>query len=105
MRPGPPRGGTHYAGMVEGACRAAGFEPRIRHRVTDLGTLLDLARAGLAVAIVPRWQVSAGHGSLALRPVAGGGLGPGCSRPARRGAAERRRSRAAAALRERLSGT
>ena len=45
---------TAYASMIVRACRAAGFEPDVRHRVTDLHTLLDLARGGLAVTLVPR---------------------------------------------------
>ena len=84
-----PWEGSHYASMVEGACRAAGFEPLIRHRVTDLGTLLDMARSGLAVALVPTLGgLSEGRG-LALRPVAGGGLERKLFAAARRGAAAR----------------
>jgi len=84
-----PWEGSHYASMVEGACRAAGFEPLIRHRVTDLGTLLDMARAGLAVALVPTLGgLSEGPG-LALRPVAGGGLERKLFAATRRGAAAR----------------
>ncbi len=48
-----PWEGTVYAAMILRACRAAGFEPNARHRVTDLQTLLDLARGGLAVTLVP----------------------------------------------------
>jgi DNA-binding transcriptional LysR family regulator len=84
-----PWEGSHYASMVEGACRAAGFEPLIRHRVTDLGTLLDMARSGLAVALVPTLGgLSEGRG-LALRPVAGGGLERKLFAAARRGAVAR----------------
>ena len=84
-----PWEGSHYASMVEGACRAAGFEPLIRHRVTDLGTLLDMARSGLAIALVPTLGgLSEGRG-LALRPVAGGGLERKLFAAARRGAAAR----------------
>jgi DNA-binding transcriptional LysR family regulator len=101
-----PWAGTHYASMVEGACREAGFEPLIRHRVTDLGTLLDLARAGLAVAIVPSLGGPAEGGSLALRPIAGGGLSRRLFAATRRGTAGRPALAALiAALRERLSGT
>jgi DNA-binding transcriptional LysR family regulator len=46
----------------------------VRHRVTDLGTLLDLARSGLAVAVVPTLGRPREDAALALRPVAGGGL-------------------------------
>jgi DNA-binding transcriptional LysR family regulator len=84
-----PWAGTHYASMVEGACRAAGFEPLVRHRVTDLGTLLDLARSGLAVAIVPSLGGLSEEPGLALRPVAGGGLKRALFASARRGAAAR----------------
>ena len=84
-----PWAGTHYASMVESACRTAGFEPLIRHRVTDLGTLLDLARSGLAVAIVPSLGGPTEDGSLALRPVGGGGLSRRLFAATRRGAAER----------------
>jgi DNA-binding transcriptional LysR family regulator len=84
-----PWTGTHYASMVEGACRAAGFEPVVRHRVTDLGTLLDLARSGLAVALVPSLGGLSEDTGLALRPVAGGGLQRNLFAAARRGAAAR----------------
>ena len=65
---------TAYAAMVERACRAAGFEPQVGHRVTDLGTLLELARFGLAVALVPALGGAREGDGLALRPVEGGGL-------------------------------
>jgi DNA-binding transcriptional LysR family regulator len=84
-----PWEGSHYASMVEGACRAAGFEPLIRHRVTDLGTLLDMARAGLAVALVPTLGGLREERGLALRRVAGGGLERKLFAAARRGAAAR----------------
>ena len=69
-----PWSGTAYATMVAGACRAAGFEPDVRHRVTDLGTLLDLARCGLAVTLVPALGHPVEDVGLALRPLAGPGL-------------------------------
>ena len=34
-------------------CRAAGFEPRARHRIDDFGTVLALVSAGRGVAVVP----------------------------------------------------
>ena len=65
---------TAYTAMVVRACRSAGFEPDVRHRVTDLHTLLDLARAGLAVTLVPLLGGAQEGRGLALRPLAGGGL-------------------------------
>jgi DNA-binding transcriptional LysR family regulator len=101
-----PWEGSHYASMVEGACRAAGFEPLIRHRVTDLGTLLDMARSGLAVALVPTLAgLSEGPG-LAVRPVAGRGLERKLFAAVRRGAAARPALDVLVeALRERVSAT
>ncbi len=84
-----PWEGSSYASMVEGACRAAGFEPLIRHRVTDFGTLLDISRSGLAVALVPSLGGASEGRGLALRPVAGGGLERKLFAAARRGAAAR----------------
>jgi DNA-binding transcriptional LysR family regulator len=101
-----PWAGTHYASMVEGACRAAGFEPLVRHRVTDLGTLLDLARSGLAVALVPSLGGLSEDPGLALRPVAGGGLHRNVFAASRRGAAARPALGVlVAALRARISAT
>jgi len=48
-----PRAGTAYAEMFERLCRTAGgFEPTVRHRVNDLGLLIELVAAGCA-ALVP----------------------------------------------------
>ena len=101
-----PWAGTSYASMVEGACRAAGFEPHIRHRVTDLGTLLDLARSRLAVAVVPTLGGLSEQPGLALRPVAGDGLRRRLFAAVRRGTAERPAlSLLVDALRARVSAT
>jgi DNA-binding transcriptional LysR family regulator len=101
-----PWAGSHYASMVEGACRSAGFEPLVRHRVTDLGTLLDLACAGLAVSLVPTLGVLSERRGLALRPVAGGGLERSLFAAARRGAAARPAlDLLVEALRSRISAT
>jgi len=34
-------------------CRAAGFEPRVRHEVAETSTLVTFVAAGLGIAIVP----------------------------------------------------
>ncbi|GAA0656244.1 LysR family transcriptional regulator [Kitasatospora atroaurantiaca] len=40
--------------MAVGACQAAGFIPRIRHRIDDFATMLALVAAGQGVALVPQ---------------------------------------------------
>jgi DNA-binding transcriptional LysR family regulator len=45
--------GTQFAGVLEQACRSAGFAPRIVHRADDAGLQHALARAGLGVGLLP----------------------------------------------------
>ncbi|GAA1242514.1 LysR family transcriptional regulator [Kitasatospora nipponensis] len=45
--------GTLCHAMAVRACQAAGFAPRIRHRVDDFATVLALVAAGQGVALVP----------------------------------------------------
>jgi DNA-binding transcriptional LysR family regulator len=45
--------GTQFAAALEGACRQAGFAPRIVHRADDARLLESLVEAGLGVALVP----------------------------------------------------
>jgi DNA-binding transcriptional LysR family regulator len=80
---------TAYTTMIESACRVAGFEPQVGHRVSDLGTLLELARHGLAVALVPSLGGAGEGAGLALRPVASGGLKRALFLAVRRSSAER----------------
>ena len=75
--------------MILRTCRAAGFEPDVRHRVTDLHTLLDLARSGLAVTLVPVLGGAQEGEGLALRPLQGGGLRRSIFAAVRRSAAAR----------------
>ena len=84
-----PGEGTPYAAMILRACRAAGFEPDVRHRVTDLHTLLDLARGGLAVTLVPVLGGAKEEHGLALRPLQSGGLRRSIFAAVRRSAAAR----------------
>jgi DNA-binding transcriptional LysR family regulator len=84
-----PWEGTAYAAMILRACRTAGFEPDVRHRVTDLHTLLDLARGGLAVTLVPALGRVKETDGLALRPLKGGGLRRSIFAAVRRSAAAR----------------
>ncbi|MEE6260030.1 LysR family transcriptional regulator [Plantactinospora sonchi] len=46
--------GTLCHTMTVRACQAAGFQPRIRHRIDDFTTVLALVAAGQGVALVPQ---------------------------------------------------
>jgi DNA-binding transcriptional LysR family regulator len=46
--------GSGLRAVLEQACRAAGFEPRIAAEASELGGLADLVAAGLGVALMPR---------------------------------------------------
>ena len=65
------RTGTALAEMVAGACRAlGGFEPEIRYRANNMGTLLSLVGSGNAVAMIPGLGNVAGDAGVAVRRVA-----------------------------------
>ncbi|MFI6146875.1 LysR substrate-binding domain-containing protein [Streptomyces sp. NPDC051109] len=49
--------GTLCHAMALRACQAAGFTPRIRHRVDEFPTVLALVAAGQGVAVVPQLGV------------------------------------------------
>jgi DNA-binding transcriptional LysR family regulator len=69
------RQGTAYADEVARICRSAGgFEPRIRHRVNDLGLMLALVASSRAVALVPALGHPDRRPGVALRAVADGPL-------------------------------
>ncbi|KOG91497.1 LysR family transcriptional regulator, partial [Streptomyces varsoviensis] len=50
--------GTMCHTMTVRSCHAAGFRPRIRHRVDDFATVLALVAAGQGVALVPQLGAS-----------------------------------------------
>jgi DNA-binding transcriptional LysR family regulator len=45
--------GTQFAAALDGACREAGFAPRIVHRADDARLLETLVESGLGVALLP----------------------------------------------------
>jgi len=61
---------------VRAACRAAGFEPRVRWQTDDLLLHLDHVAAGHGVAVLPRLAVRPGLAAVEAVPL----LGPGLSR-------------------------
>ncbi|MER5871523.1 LysR substrate-binding domain-containing protein [Streptomyces sp. NPDC002044] len=50
--------GTLCHAMTVRACRAAGFTPRVRHRVDEFATVLALVAAGQGVAVVPQLGIT-----------------------------------------------
>ncbi|HEV7722963.1 MAG TPA: LysR substrate-binding domain-containing protein, partial [Iamia sp.] len=55
---------------VRSACRAAGFEPRVRWQTDDLILHLEHVAAGHGVALLPRLGVRAGVAGIEVRPLA-----------------------------------
>ncbi|MFF4578589.1 LysR substrate-binding domain-containing protein [Streptomyces sp. NPDC001389] len=55
--------GTLCHAMTLRACQAAGFTPRVRHRIDEFATVLALVAAGQGVAVVPQLGVSGPPGS------------------------------------------
>jgi DNA-binding transcriptional LysR family regulator len=59
---------------VRQACRAAGFEPRVRWQTDDLLLHLEHVAAGHGVAVLPRLAVRAGIAEVEVRPLAPPGV-------------------------------
>lgn len=58
--------GTLCHAMAMRACQAAGFSPRIRHRVDDFTTVLALVAAGQGVALVPHLAIDQAPNGVVL---------------------------------------
>jgi DNA-binding transcriptional LysR family regulator len=50
--------GSGLRTVLEKACRDAGFTPRITAETSELGSLVELAAAGLGVALLPRSAIA-----------------------------------------------
>ena len=84
------RAGTLFEAAIVRACRArGGFEPRVRHRANDVRLLVQIAAAGLAVALVPMLGQPEREPGVAVRPVAGPPLERLVFATVRRGGASR----------------
>lgn len=62
---GPPEGSYHRIELD--ACRRAGFEPRVAHRVVDWAAYLAIVEAGLGVALMPGLAIPPGRAAVSLR--------------------------------------
>ncbi|MEU7478276.1 LysR substrate-binding domain-containing protein [Lentzea sp. NPDC042327] len=58
-------------GIVARLCRAAGFEPRVRHEVSETSTLVTFVASGLGVAVVPEPVAELGVTGTVYRPLTG----------------------------------
>jgi DNA-binding transcriptional LysR family regulator len=54
---------TYFGQAIRNACRAAGFEPRVAHQITDTTASLSLAAAGHGVTPVTPLMVRLAHSS------------------------------------------
>ena len=67
---GTPRSSCHP--FTERACRAAGFEPRIRFEFDDYAAMQNLVASGAGVALAPDLGLSRLNPGVAARPIAFG---------------------------------
>ncbi|MBX6388487.1 MAG: LysR family transcriptional regulator [Frankia sp.] len=64
------RQGTACLVILENACRAAGFSPRIRHRCDEFPVVFGLVEANCGVALIPRLAGLSSTDKVVLRPLA-----------------------------------
>jgi DNA-binding transcriptional LysR family regulator len=67
---GTPRSSCHP--FTERACRAAGFEPRIRFEFDDYTAMQNLVASGAGIAFAPDLGLTRLHPGVAARPIAFG---------------------------------
>jgi DNA-binding transcriptional LysR family regulator len=67
IRSSPHSPCTEFTGR---ACRAAGFEPRIRNEFEDYQSLQGLVASGLGVGFAPQMVLRPLHAGVVARPVA-----------------------------------
>jgi DNA-binding transcriptional LysR family regulator len=95
---------TLFAALHVGACRAAGFEPDIRHRANDVALMVALAGDGHGVTLVPALGQPEAHPGVAVLRVAGPSIERSIFAAVRRGSAGRPMTVAAIeALRDRAA--
>jgi DNA-binding transcriptional LysR family regulator len=93
---------TRFGDLLLNACRAAGFEPDVRHRANDVTLLTELVAHEHGVALLPSLGRPETHTGVAVRPLAGARIDRRIFAAVRRGSAARPAFAATlAALRER----
>lgn len=61
--------GTTSRSMLERACQAAGFVPKVRHQVDEFATVLAFVAAGRGVAILPHLEVADAPPNVRVTPL------------------------------------
>lgn len=61
--------GTTFGALVQRACRAAGFEPRIAHRAREFALQQALVEASLGVALLPSLACARPRPDIAYLPI------------------------------------
>jgi|SRR5271166_209866 len=69
------RGRSVMSAVLSAACAGAGFDPHVRHEVSETSTLLTLVAAGLGVAVVPAPTADLGIPGVSYRPLEPSSLG------------------------------
>lgn len=69
------QGRSVMAGLLAAVCVDAGFEPRVRHEVSETSTLVTLVAAGLGVAVVPAPTADLDIAGVTYRPLEPSSLG------------------------------
>jgi DNA-binding transcriptional LysR family regulator len=80
---------TRFGDLLVNACRAAGFEPDIRHRANDVALLTELVAAGHGVALLPALGRPELHPGVAILPLAGTRIDRRIFAAVRRGSVDR----------------
>lgn len=83
------RENTRFSDLLFNACRAAGFEPDVRHNANDVALLTELVADGHGVALLPSLGRPELNPGVAIRPLAGARIDRRIFAAVRRGSAAR----------------
>lgn len=70
----PRRLGPSFYDRIVGACREAGFSPRVVQEAIQMQTIVGMVAAGIGVALAPASERNLTRKSVVYKPVRGEGL-------------------------------
>lgn len=70
----PRRLGPSFYDRIVGACREAGFSPRVVQEAIQMQTIIGMVAAGIGVAIVPSSESNLARKGVVYKPIRGEGL-------------------------------